>query len=1065
MKMNTRIITVIALKLIPGFVLFCAGAINLQAATIYVTNLTQKISSTGGCSLPEAIYSSALHTNQAPDPASPGSFITTQAGVGDGDDTIVLPAGAVLIMSDIINDVQNGMGPTATPVINSKITIEANGARIEHAANNKNFRAFAVNPGESLTIRNAYIKGFTVKGGDGAEGGGGGLGAGGAIYVREAILTVDGCTFEGNGAAGGNGSPGDQIKGGGGGGLGGNGGFAGGGSTGGGGGGGGGSRGNGADGEKGTAPNGRGGGGGGTISNGVNFFGGFDCGADGGGAHAENIINGDDGDDADTSCSGGGGGGGQCAGNTSFSFTTGSGGSGSYGGGGGGGGAVADFGGDGGDGGFGGGGGSAETFGSNLDGFGPNGGNGGFGAGGGAGAGGFISGGPGSGGSFAGNATIVDGGGGAGLGGAIFNDGGTIKVYNSTFFNNFVVRGLRGDGGLGASDAGGAIFSRNGSLEVYNSTIASNQSTGADAGIFVYEDGADTVFTLRNTIIANNGNDECHFVGTVTHEGSGNFIVNNLGCPGNVNTNSADPQLGPLQINYPGTTPTMAITTSSPAFDAGDDANCQDFDQRRISRPQFAHCDIGAYELAENLPPVAKCKSVIVSAGPNCTAAASIDDGSFDYDAGDHITLTQNPPAPYPLGLTAVTLTVADNHGGTSTCSSVVTVLDQTPPSITCPASITRGSDPGQCGAIVTFAPPTANDNCGDFHVACSPASGSFFSQGTTPVVCTANDAAGNTNSCAFNVTVSQAAVCGITVSGNSGGGTTVCPGNGVVLTAPNGMKHYFWSGPEQNGSTLQTIVVSTPGTYNCTQEQWYGSTNCCSVTVANYPPPPCNITGNLLITNGLPTTLVGPAGMLSQYWTGPQNNGLFSRSNTVALAGTYVLHLTTSNGCQGACTVTVTNKTPVPCSITASGDAGGLTICSGRKTTLTAANGMTSYLWSGPEQNGATAKFVNVGTQGTYTVRQIDYLGLTNSCSVFLVVNPLRVVNIFGVRTICQGSNTTLYGPDGMKTYLWLGPQHNGLGTQSNTVSFPGTYTLQITDNNGCQNALSVPVTTVPCP
>ena len=33
-----------------------------------------------------------------------------------------------------------------------------------------------------------------------------------------------------------------------------------------------------------------------------------------------------------------------------------------------------------------------------------------------------------------------------------------------------------------------------------------------------------------------------------------------------------------------------------------------------------------------NHPPVAKCKNVTVTAGPNCTADANIDDGSFDVD-------------------------------------------------------------------------------------------------------------------------------------------------------------------------------------------------------------------------------------------------------------------------------------------------------------------------------------------------------------------------------------------------------------------------------------------------
>ncbi len=1047
--------------------LFCAGVINTQAAFIYVTNLTQKISSTGGCSLPEAIYSSEYHNNIAPDPAHLGQFITTQAGVGDGNDTIVLPAGAVLLMSNIIDDVENGMGPTATPVINSDIIIEANGALIEHAANNKYFRAFAVNPGESLTIRNAYIKGFTVKGGEGAVGGGGGMGAGGAIYVRNGILYVDGCTLEGNGAMGGNGShngPDTADQAGGGGGLGGNGGRPGNQTAGGegGGGGGGGSRGNGGPGQDGGAPDGTGGGGGGTLASSTNAFGGANCGANGGGATSENIINGDDGDDADNSCAGGGGGGGQAAGNTSFSYTSGGGGMGSYGGGGGGGGGIADFGSDGGDGGFGGGGGSAQTAGQNVDFTGPSGGNGGFGGGGGAGAGGSLAGGPGSGGAFAGSATIQDGGGGAGLGGAIFSDSSTVKIFNSTFYNNFAVRGLRGDGALGAGDAGAAIFARNGTLEVYNSTIASNQSTGSDGGISVYEDGDSTSFKLYNTIIADNGSNECHSVGSVTLDGSGNLIIQNAGCPGVVT--NIDPLLGPLQINYPGTTPTMAIDSSSPAFDAGDDAHCQDFDQRRITRPQFAHCDIGAYELAENLPPVAKCKDVIVTAGPDCTASASTDDGSFDYDNGDHITLVQTPPGPYPLGPTTVTLTVTDSHGASNTCSSTVTVLDHTPPNIACPVNISQGSDPGQCGAVITYPAPLVSDNCGTINTVCSPGTGTFFAQGTTKVNCTATDGSGNTNNCSFTVTIAQPAVCGITVSGNVNG-PTICQGNSVILTAANGMKHYLWHGPEQDGATVQTIVVGTPGTYYCTQEQYYGSTNCCSVTVVVNPPPPCSITGNLLITNGLPTTLVGPAGMMSQYWTGPQNNGLASRSNTVIVAGTYTLHLVDSNGCQNACPVTVVNKTPAPCSITASGDAGGLTICQGLTTVLTGANGMSSYLWIGPEQNGATAKSIRVGTQGTYTVQQIDGAGLTNTCSVFLIVHPVPTINIFGTRTFCQGTNTTLYGPDGMKNYLWLGPQHNGFITQSNTVSVAGTYTLQITDSNGCQNALAIPVSAIVCP
>ena len=86
-------------------------------------------------------------------------------------------------------------------------------------------RAFAVASTGDLTIRDAYIKGFVAKGGNGANGGGGGMGAGGAIYVKgSGSLTIDSSTFEHNGAIGGNGSIFNGASGGGGGGMGGNGG-------------------------------------------------------------------------------------------------------------------------------------------------------------------------------------------------------------------------------------------------------------------------------------------------------------------------------------------------------------------------------------------------------------------------------------------------------------------------------------------------------------------------------------------------------------------------------------------------------------------------------------------------------------------------------------------------------------------------------------------------------------------------------------------------------------------------------------------------------------------------
>jgi hypothetical protein len=109
-------------------------------------------------------------------------------------------------------------------------------------------------------------------------------------------------------------------------------------------------------------------------------------------------------------------------------------------------------------------------------------------------------------------------------------------------------------------------------------------------------------------------------------------------------------------------------------------------------------------------------------------------------------------PYTFPRGITTVTA-IALNGGGTSTCTFKVTVNDTTRPVITCPANVTVFNDPGICGAAVNYT-ATATDNCPGVLVTYLPASGTVFPVGTSTVTATATDAAGNTSSCSFTVTV-----------------------------------------------------------------------------------------------------------------------------------------------------------------------------------------------------------------------------------------------------------------------------------------------------------------------
>ncbi|NND77188.1 MAG: HYR domain-containing protein [Flavobacteriales bacterium] len=83
----------------------------------------------------------------------------------------------------------------------------------------------------------------------------------------------------------------------------------------------------------------------------------------------------------------------------------------------------------------------------------------------------------------------------------------------------------------------------------------------------------------------------------------------------------------------------------------------------------------------------------------------------------------------------------------------------------------------------------TASDNCGTVLTTYNPPSGSVFPVGTTPVTCTATDAAGNTSTCSFDVTVNDTeppvVVCqDVTVVLNASGTFDANPlNNGAIVS------------------------------------------------------------------------------------------------------------------------------------------------------------------------------------------------------------------------------------------------------------------------------------------
>ena len=123
---------------------------------------------------------------------------------------------------------------------------------------------------------------------------------------------------------------------------------------------------------------------------------------------------------------------------------------------------------------------------------------------------------------------------------------------------------------------------------------------------------------------------------------------------------------------------------------------------------------------------------------------------------------------------------------------------------------------------------------------------------------------------------------------------------------------------------------------------------------------------------------------------------------------------------------------------------SGSTTFCHGYNVILTSSSG-SSYLWS----TGETTQSIVVTTTGSYYVTVSNINGCPSSSTsapVQVIENPLPLVSTTpsGQATLCSGSILT---SSAGSSYLWS----TGETTQSITLTSSGTYTVTVTDGNGC--------------
>jgi gliding motility-associated-like protein len=329
------------------------------------------------------------------------------------------------------------------------------------------------------------------------------------------------------------------------------------------------------------------------------------------------------------------------------------------------------------------------------------------------------------------------------------------------------------------------------------------------------------------------------------------------------------------------------------------------------------------------------------------------------------------------------------------------------------------------------------------------------------------------------------------TPSPSISGDVSVCENstNVVYSTQNNSGNTYSWSvngGTIVSGQNTNSIVVNwgTSGSGTVSVQETNPNTGCSGsdeINVTINSLPTATASDNSPVCEGSTLTLNGGANGMSSYsWSGPngftsnEQNPTVSDSATSLMSGTYTLTVIDANGCTNTASTTVTVN-PLP-NVDASSNS---PTCEGFPLTLNGnPGGMSSYSWSGPngftsnEQNPTVSDSATSLMNGTYTLIVTDANGCSNTASTDVTIYSLPPVDASYNPPVCEGTNLSLVGqPVNMSSYSWNGPngftsnEQNPTVSNSATLDMAGTYTLTVTDANGCYNTDTVNVTILPQP
>jgi len=249
---------------------------------------------------------------------------------------------------------------------------------------------------------------------------------------------------------------------------------------------------------------------------------------------------------------------------------------------------------------------------------------------------------------------------------------------------------------------------------------------------------------------------------------------------------------------------------------------------------------------------------ITVNISTGCTVANLALGTPVTMDNCSTVTVSNNAPTTFPIGVTTVTWTATDGAGNTATATQVVTIVDNTDPTIVAPAAVMANLTTGCTATGIALGTPTTADNCTVASVTNNAPT--TYPIGTTIVTWTVTDGAGNTATTTQLVTITDntnptiTAPAAITATTNAG-----CTATGIVLGTPVTADNCTVASVTNNAPTVFPIGTTTI-TWVVTDGAGNATTATQLVTITDAINPTITAPANIIVNTNSGCTATGIA-------------------------------------------------------------------------------------------------------------------------------------------------------------------------------------------------------------